>query len=119
MLTDNKLAELGMPLSSYFPQQNGLADEMNKILLSRVKKMAKPFEEYNYLSSLAFIFKQGAYLANQSPPRNRDTIPQIAYHGTVADAKSHMPLGIDAITLMSGPAESAHCWRGLRQKSVI
>ncbi|KAM9909352.1 hypothetical protein OXX69_005504, partial [Metschnikowia pulcherrima] len=109
MPTAEELEELGIekePISSYSPQQNGLAEAMNRVLINKVTKIITPFAEYNYLPFMKYILDHAAYLTNHLPPRNRDTIPQIAYHGVEVDSKSYMTFGVDVIVKMSGTQEA-------------
>lgn len=109
MPTAEELEKLGIekePISSYSPQQNGLAEAVNKILISRIKKIIKPFEKKNYLHLLKLIFHHAAYLTNRLPPRNRDTLPQIAYHDGTVNEDSFMTFGMDVIVKISNHNEA-------------
>ncbi|GEQ67695.1 hypothetical protein JCM33374_g1360 [Metschnikowia sp. JCM 33374] len=84
MPTETELSKLGIekePIASYSPQQNGLAEVMNKLLISKVKKIVKHFEpHHNYFPLLKFIFMHAAYMMNHLPAGDRPNIPQIMYH---------------------------------------
>lgn len=109
MPTDEQLASLGIekdPISSYSPQQNGLAESINKVITRYTKRIIGHFKQYNYLPILPFILEHAVYIMNRLKPRRMETLPIKAYNDEDTELSLFKQFGTDVIVLLGSAQEA-------------
>lgn len=109
MPTTEELGKLGIekePICPYSPKQNGFAEAINRLLISKVRRTVKPFGEHTYLPLLESIFQHAAYTLNHLKPRNREDLPQNLYHNIKVDEKRYMMFGVNVLVKINNHQEA-------------
>lgn len=108
MPTSEDLAPLGIfkePICSYSPEQNGLAERVNRTMITYVKKIIDPFANRNYFHLLPLIFKHAVFLINHHET-SRKTIPYEAYFNRKVDKDAFRRFGLDVTVKLNNPKEA-------------